>query len=83
MERLAVSGQQFVMPVWGDSITAAVEPWDDSNTDDGDGWSSACTVESGYVCKSAVMYGPTTWTTICGDGKRIRDEVSICIIIFF
>ena len=75
------SGSAYCSPVWGDSITAAVEPWDDGNTNDGDGWSNACTVESGYVCKLSVEFGPTTWTTVCGDGKKAGSEVSIYITI--
>ena len=76
------SGSVSCSPVWGDSITAAVEPCDDGNTIDGDGWSSACTVEPGYLCKSSVEFGPTTWTTVCGDGKNAGSEVSIFLTIF-
>ena len=36
------------IPIWGDSRRVGIETWDDSNTSNGDGWSSTWTIEAGY-----------------------------------
>ncbi len=46
----------------GNGILEAGETCDDSNTNDGDGCSSACQIESGWTCVGS------TCSTICGDG---------------
>ena len=38
------------MYVCGDSKKGTVEQCDDGNADDGDGCSSTCEIEAGYVC---------------------------------
>jgi cysteine-rich repeat protein len=47
------------------------ETCDDSNTNNGDGCSSTCTVEANYECPSP----RTSCNPICGDGKKIGNEV--------
>ncbi len=51
-------------PRCGDGFLAGNEACDDDNSDDGDGCSSACEVESGWSCQGA----PSTCSTTCGDG---------------
>lgn len=45
---------------------------DDGNTDDGDGCSNMCTVESGWTCHSEDG-DPSTWHTVWGDGIIIDE----------
>ena len=53
----------------GNGQPDADEECDDGNTDDGDGCSSACTVESGWECDTQGCH------TVCGDGMIIGPEV--------
>uniref|UniRef100_A0A7S0F111 LNR domain-containing protein n=1 Tax=Hanusia phi TaxID=3032 RepID=A0A7S0F111_9CRYP len=64
-------------PVCGDGVRVQQEACDDGNTRDGDGCSSSCSVESGWVCSdnpqvadisTSLCYG------ICADGKRVAAE---------
>ena len=48
--------------------TANSEVWDDGNTNDGDGWSSSWTIESGYKWRTNVS--PTFWYPNWGDGIK-------------
>jgi cysteine-rich repeat protein len=48
----------------GDGVLQDEEFCDDGNTNDGDGCSSHCTVEGGYVCTGQ----PSTCTSKCGNG---------------
>jgi cysteine-rich repeat protein len=49
--------------VWADSIKAGTEECDDGNTNNGDGWSSSCLVESDWECIST--YGAASvWTKV-------------------
>ena len=65
-----------VMPVCGDNQVVLGETCDDGNTDDGDGCSSACALESGYVCENGSdQDGPCPAgtgnggpTELCGNG---------------
>ncbi|MBX3156273.1 MAG: tandem-95 repeat protein [Deltaproteobacteria bacterium] len=50
--------------VCGDGVIAAPETCDDGNTANGDGCSSACTVENGFLCLGA----PSACAPVCGDG---------------
>ena len=74
-------GASICSAVCGDSITAVVEGWDDGNTSNGDGCSSSCSVESGYICTFTTPNGISTWTTVWGDGKRAGNEVISYFII--
>ncbi len=48
----------------GDGITASPEQCDDGNTDDGDGCSSTCQIETGYACSGM----PSMCFESCGNG---------------
>ena len=57
--------------VCGDgSVDGPGEECDDFNTDDGDGCSSTCTVETGWDCTGE----PSTCTEICGDDLTVGSE---------
>lgn len=51
-------------------MVTASEECDDAGTADGDGCSSTCTVETGYVCSGTL----SVCVTDCGDGLRVGDE---------
>ena len=62
--------------IWGDGKKASDEPWDDSNKTDGDGCSSSCIIENGYICKQISNTSPSIWHTVCGDGKRAGKPIT-------
>ena len=37
--------------------------WDDKNTINGDGWSSTCNIESGYICTGGSLTSKDIWTS--------------------
>ena len=59
--------------IWGDGkrFTLTSTFWEDGNTTDGDGWSSTCSVESGFSWTGGSSSGPDTWSEVWGDGIRI------------
>src|SRR5262249_29420191 len=54
----------------GDGIRTGVETCDDGGRADGDGCSSSCQVEPGWVCSGQ----PSVCVTVCGDGVKTPDE---------
>jgi len=56
--------------VCGNGVIEGVEECDDGGTTDGDGCSSACMVESGYMCAGQ----PSVCTSVCGDGVTAGAE---------
>jgi len=55
----------------GDGVVGALQDCDDGNTEDGDGCSSTCEVEPGFVCEGS----PSVCREIrCGDGLVEGDE---------
>lgn len=54
----------------GDGIKEGAEQCDDGNTVSGDGCSSSCGVEPGFICSGS----PSVCTTICGDGIKAGAE---------
>ncbi|EKX40674.1 hypothetical protein GUITHDRAFT_75380, partial [Guillardia theta CCMP2712] len=63
--------------VCGDGVRVQQEDCDDGNTRDGDGCSSSCLVESGWICADNLHV--TNHTTslcygICADGVRVAAE---------
>ena len=57
--------------VCGNGTIEVGEECDDTDTDDGDGCSSTCTVEDGWVCEDE----PSVCTpVVCGDGLIEGDE---------
>ena len=51
---------------------------DDYNTNNGDGWSSTCTIEDGFTCSGGNSYTRDTWKDICGDGRRFVSNSTFC-----
>ena len=52
--------------------------WDDGNTINGDGWSSTCSIETGFVCNGGSTTSIDIWKEICGDGKRYNSLSTFC-----
>ena len=59
---------------WGDGMKTGNEQWDDNNTNTGDGCSSTCKVEKGYICKGGNAGGSDTWVR-CPVGYKSGKEV--------
>ena len=47
---------------WGDGKLVGSEAWDDGNISNGDGWSSICTIESGYKWAGGSYSTKDTWS---------------------
>ena len=76
--------------IWGDGIRAGSEQCDDGNLINGDGWSSTCTIRSGFVWSGGSIYVNDIWVewttgfypntdqsqciTHCGDSIRTGSE---------
>lgn len=58
----------------GNSLLEGAEECDDGDTDDGDGCSAICTIETGYQCVGGPT-GSSICTPICGDALVIGGEV--------
>ena len=72
-----VGGLDTCAPLCGDGISLAVrglEGCDDNNTAAGDGCSSTCGVELGYVCGGGGLGGKDTCASVCGDGRHVGPE---------
>ena len=67
------AGSAVCNPIWGDGMKQTEEGWDDGNLNDGDGWSSTCTVEDGFSCIGGSPSAKDIWGEVCGDGKVIHD----------
>ena len=50
--------------------------WDDGNALSGDGWSSTCSIETGWTWSGGSSSTKDSWTEICGDGKRFNNNLS-------
>ena len=66
--------------IWGDGIriNSLSTYWDDGNIVNGDGCSSGCAIESGWLCSGGSTTTKDTCTEICGDGKRFNSIVTYC-----
>ncbi len=66
----------------GDGYIDGTEACDDSNTSNSDGCSSACAVESGYVCQTNRIANPfftsttTSWDDDGGNAPEVNSETS-------
>ena len=60
-------------PLCGDTIKLPVEQCDDGNIKDNDGCSSACKIEPGKKCDTAVPQN-CTGTAVCGNGTKEGNE---------
>ena len=54
------------------------EVWDDCNLNSGDGWSSACLVETGFQCSGGTPTTRDTWHDIWGDGIIVYKTGTNC-----
>jgi cysteine-rich repeat protein len=54
----------------GDGLITDEEACDDSNTEDGDGCTSTCTIEEGWMCNDQ----PSACFVVCGDAILAGDE---------
>lgn len=77
-----LSSRELAPPVrpgldaWDSHVTYC----DDANTLDGDGCSSECTVEEGYVCWGGGPDGPDQCAPeVCGDGRgpKVRNRCTV------
>jgi uncharacterized delta-60 repeat protein len=59
-----IQADHSYMSICGDGTVAASEACDDGDTNNGDGCSSTCQVEPGYVCNGS----PSICQLTCGDG---------------
>ena len=62
----------------GKKYTSISTFWDDGDNTSGDGWSSTCSIESGWIWEGGTQLNPDTWTEICGDGRRFNTKTSYC-----
>jgi cysteine-rich repeat protein len=62
--------------IWGDGIkfNSNSNYCDDGNSENGDGWSSNCSVENFYTCSGGKNNTPDICIPICGDGRRLFGE---------
>jgi cysteine-rich repeat protein len=60
-------------PICG-NIRNGNEECDDGNTNNGDGCSSSCIIEPGFLCTSFLNFPSVCTAEICGDGKRSEGE---------
>ena len=60
--------------IWGDGkkYSSASNFCDDGNISNNDGWSSSCSIESGWTCSGGTPTNKDTWTEIWGDGARFN-----------
>jgi cysteine-rich repeat protein len=64
------SSQDTWQEIWGDAkrFNSLVSYCDDGNTISGDGCSSTCSVELGYICTGGTTTTQDTWSSSWGDG---------------
>ena len=58
--------------ICGDGFRTGAEAWDDGNKNNWDGWSSAWSIESGWICSGGSQANKDIWSEICGDGIRFN-----------
>ena len=51
---------------------------DDGNIINGDGWSSTCSIESGWICSGGSSTTKDTCSESWGDGKRFNSIITYC-----
>jgi len=61
-------------PLCGDGIQRGAESCDDGNLVNGDGCSSNCTVEEGFVCEDNEAHVSVCHKIVCGDGIKEGNE---------
>ena len=68
----SASGPSTCTEVCGDGFYTMSEGCDDFNTFDGDGCSSTCIVELGFLCDNTVS--PSDCNPVCGDSRKVNGE---------
>lgn len=66
------------MELCGDGIDLLEYECDDGNRINGDGCSSECVLEAGYVCEGGDQHKPDTCYEICGNGRTIKRKDRMC-----
>ena len=66
--------------LWGDGkrFNSISTYCDDGNTVNNDGWSSTCSIESGWICSGGSSTTKDTCSEIWGDGKRFNSISTYC-----
>ena len=62
---------------WGDGLRAGTEAWDDQNTSNSDGCSSAWIIESNYICTGGTTSSKDTWSS-CSAGYSPNTSKTTC-----
>ena len=66
--------------ICGDGFRTGTEAWDDGDKNNGDGWSSVWSTESGWTCSGGSQSNKDIWNEICGDGIIIEFECEIQLL---
>ena len=66
--------------IWGDGkkYTTLSTSWDDGNANNGDGWSSTCTKETGWTCTGGSPTTKDVCSENCGDGIKFNSLSTYC-----
>ena len=66
--------------IWGDGkrFNSVSTYWDDGNLSDNDGWSTSCSIETGWTCSGGNSSTKDIWSEIWGDGKRFNSVNIYC-----
>ncbi|CAI2374122.1 unnamed protein product [Moneuplotes crassus] len=72
--KILSQGKRSLQGVCGSGLRVTGEECDDGNTVSGDGCSSLCEIEPGYICIEGSSSRGDTCTSICGDGIRVGAE---------
>ena len=88
-KQLSITSCLYTLRIWTDGSSSSRDTWnsvcgdgyrveseqsDDANTNNGDGCSYQCNVETGYKCIGGSSLNNHEWTPICGDGLKIGSE---------
>ena len=62
------------LEIWGDGIRFNINStyWDDGDNKNGDGCSSTCSIESGWICSGGSNTIRDLWKEIWGDGIKFN-----------
>ena len=76
----SISSKDICTEQWGDGkrFNSITTYWDDANVVNGDGWSSTCSVETGWTCSGGNISNKDTWTDVWGDGMKFTTSTSFC-----
>ena len=72
------SGHTSCLINWGNGLRTDSEEWDDNNSSSGDGCSSSCTIEDGYVWSGGSITARDNWS-LCPNGEYQNSDKSLCV----